>query len=151
MRMATSCVLAFLVLAARPALAQDRASDCAASAPVGRVTVTTTSGTSIQGTLLCLSAEQALLVSDGRPIATPMSQVRRIETRSDPVWDGAIKGAAIPLIFWAVFCHDCNGGPLLRAVAAYSLSGLVLDSLDRNSRTIYAGRPNAAVSWRVRF
>jgi hypothetical protein len=111
-----------------------------------------TDGGTVRGKLLCLTTDEALLVQDGHTAATPLAAVKRIETRADPVWDGAVKGGVIPLALWAAFCHACSDtGPLLRAVAAYAAIGLTWDSLQRNTKTIYVGRGSAALTWSVRF
>jgi len=138
-----------LMLMAVPAGAQETPA-CQSISPV-RVTVTTTAGPSIQGTLLCLTGTEVVLTTDGQLSTTPLSTVRRIDTRADPAWDGAVKGAIIPLIMWAVFCHNCDAEPMLRAVAGYAAIGAVWDSLDTNQKRLYSGRPAAAVAWRLRF
>jgi hypothetical protein len=143
---------AVLLLPATPALAQDPPVACRPVSPTPRVVITMTDGGTMRGTLPCLTADEALLVQDGRTAATPLAAVTRIETRADPVWDGAVKGGVIPLALWAAFCHDCGDtGPLLRAVAAYAAIGLTWDSLQRNTKTIYVGRGSAAFTWSVRF
>jgi hypothetical protein len=143
-------VLLVLLLIAIPAAAQEPSSPCQPITPV-RVSVTTTGGPAIQGTLLCLTASDVVLAKDGGMTTTPLSTVRRIETPPDPVWDGAVKGAILPLVMWAVFCHRCDAGPMLRAAAGYAAIGAIWDSLDRNQERIYEGRPAAALAWRVRF
>ena len=143
-------VLFGLLLIAAPAAAQDQPSPCQPITPV-RVTVTTNDGPPIHGTLLCLTLSEVILASDGRMRTTALGTVRRIETPPDPSWDGAVKGAILPLVMWAVFCHDCDAGPMFRAVAAYAAIGGIWDSLDRNQARIYDRRPAAAIAWRVRF
>jgi hypothetical protein len=139
-----------LFFIASPAAAQDAGSPCQTVSPV-RVVVTTTAGPTLHGTLLCLTASNVVLASDGRMTTTALSVVRRIETPPDPAWDGAVKGAILPLVMWAIFCHRCDAAPMFRAAAGYATIGAIWDSLDRNQKRIYDGRPAASVAWRVRF
>jgi hypothetical protein len=128
---------------------------CHPVSPTDRVVVTMTEGTKVVGTLLCLNDEAAaVLARDGQIATTPLSRIRTIRTRPDPVWDGALKGAVVPLIFWVVFCHGCEGatGPVLKAAGTYGLMGLTWDALQTNQKTIYAGSGrSASIAWRVRF
>jgi hypothetical protein len=77
----------------------------------------------------------------------PLRQVRRIRTPADSVWDGAAKGAVIPVILWAVFCHSCSAEPMLRASLAYGLIGLATDALDTNRETLCRSRTRGGGSW----
>ena len=125
---------------------------CHAVAPTRQVDVAIEDGETTRGTLICLSKSQATLVHDGVMSQIPLRRIRRIRTPADSVWDGAAKGAVIPMIFWAVFCHSCNAEPFLRASLVYGLSGLVTDAIDTNRETIYYRRaPALSVSWRFRF
>ncbi len=142
-------VIALLLLAA-PAAAQDAAPPCQPVSPV-RVTVTTSAGPTIQGTLLCLTGSDVVLAADGQITTTALSTVRRIDTRADPAWDGAVKGAILPMVMWAIFCHDCDAGPMLRAAGGYAAIGAIWDSLDSIQTRIYERRPAAAIRWRMRF
>jgi hypothetical protein len=154
MRITAVATLLTTLFVCAPAGAQEKA--CHPISPTDRVTVTTTDGASISGTLLCLSDQAAaVLARDGQLLETPLAQIRRIQTRPDSVWDGALKGAAIPLILWTVFCHGCDGAaePLMRAAGAYGLVGLTWDYLQSNQKTIYSGsaRRSPSLAWRVRF
>jgi hypothetical protein len=141
-----------IVLAATPVLAQEAAvaPACHGTSPV-RVVMTPVDGPSFKGTFLCLSGDQVVLARDGRVTATDLASVRRIETPADPIWDGAVKGAAIPLIAWLVFSDGSQPEWMLRSVAAYASIGTVIDALNRNKTTIYDRGPRAAVGWRIRF
>jgi len=131
--------------------AQAQQATCQPLAPSERVTVTTADGAKVSGTIVCLTDQHLKLLRDGGLSETPLSQIRRIATRPDPVWDGAAKGAAIPFIIWAVFCHECGSREVFQMMAGYGLIGLSWDVLQRNTRTIYAGAPRASVGWRFRF
>jgi len=145
-----SGIVAGLMLIAAPAGAQQTTPACQPVSPV-RVTVTTSAGPSIQGTLLCLTGSEVVLATNGQVTTTALSSVRRIDTRADAAWDGAVKGAIVPLVMWAIFCHQCDAEPMLRAVAGYAVIGAVWDSLDTNQKRLYDRRPAAAIAWRVRF
>jgi hypothetical protein len=139
-----------LVLVAAPAGAQTPQSTCHPVSPV-RVSVTTVAGAPLAGTLLCLTGSEVVLAADGRVTTTALSEVRRIDTQPDPAWDGAVKGAILPLVMWAIFCHQCDAGPMLKAAAGYAAIGGIWDSLDTNQTRIYDRRPAVAIGWRVRF
>jgi hypothetical protein len=151
-RMHISTIAVAAILMANVAAAQEP--PCHSISPTDRVAVTMEDGTSVRGTLLCLSDQAVRLARDGQTIDTPLAGVRRIETRPDRVWDGAVKGAAIPLFLWAVFCHGCEGEGefFFKSAVTYSLIGLTWDALDTNRKTIYA-RPSrsASLAWHVRF
>ena len=140
---------ALTVLFAAPASAQQ--APCHPISPTDRVVVTTTDGARIRGTVVCLTDHNLMLLRDGATRETPLSEIRRIDTRADPVWDGAVKGAAVPLVLWAVFCHDCDAELWLKNVVAYGLIGATWDAVQRNHRTIYTGRPVASVAWKIKF
>ena len=123
---------------------------CQGTSPIA-VVVTPATGQPIRGTLLCLTGDQLVLARDGHVTATDLATVRRIETPPDPVWDGVLKGAAIPFIGWLIFSEGAGAGWMLRSVAAYGSIGFVLDGLDRNQTRIYDGGRRAAVGWRIRF
>jgi hypothetical protein len=139
-----------LVLVAAPAAAQTSPPSCHPVSPV-RVSVTTAGGPALEGTLLCLTGSEVVLAADGRVTSTALTDVRRIDTQPDPAWDGAVKGAILPLVMWAIFCHDCDAGPMLKAAAGYAAIGAIWDGLDTNRTRIYDRRPAAALRWRVRF
>ena len=64
----------------------------------------------------------------------------------------AVKGAVIPLIFWAVLCHDCPAEPMLKASLTYGLIGLVVDGLDTHRQTLSrGGGRRVSVGWAFSF
>jgi hypothetical protein len=146
-------ILVALLASAAPVFAQEKR--CHPVSPTDRVVVSTTDGRQISGTLLCLGDDAAaVLARDGKLTDTPLAEITRIRTKPDPVWDGGVKGAAIPLILWAVFCHGCEGAasPVLKSAAAYGLIGLAWDALETHQRTIYRGPRGApSMAWRLRF
>jgi hypothetical protein len=143
-------VAALAIIPASPVHAQQ--ASCHPVSPTDRVEVTTTDNAKVRGTVLCLTDQSLLLLRDGATSETPLAAIKKIETRSDPIWDGAVKGAAIPLVIWAIFCHkDCDAEMMFKSAATYGLIGATWDAVQRNTRTIYAGRPAASVAWRLRF
>ena len=151
MRVLAVAVAAILLMSG---VAAAQEPSCHPISPTDRVVVTMNDGSSVRGTLLCLSDEAVRLASDGQTTDTLLAGIRRIETRADRVWDGAVKGAAIPFFLWAVFCHGCEGGGefFFKSAITYSLIGLTWDALDANTKTIYT-RPSrsASLAWHVRF
>lgn len=125
---------------------------CHSVSPIEEVVVTTASDGSVRGTLMCMSDAKLWLVRDGQMSAITLDQIHRIRTPADPVWDGALKGAVIPLIVWAVLCHDCRADPFLRMSLTYGAIGLVTDAIDTNRRTLYRGpRRSLRVGWGFSF
>jgi hypothetical protein len=98
-----------------------------------------------------LTGTVVVVAADGQVTTTALTGVRRIDTRPDPSWDGAVKGAILPLVLWAALCHHCDAGPMLRAAAGYAVIGAVWDRLDTNQKRLYERRPAAMVAWRLRF
>ena len=128
------------------------AGDCLSVSPTGPVVIELSAGHSLRGTLMCLSGDGAWVLREGRMSKVALDDVKRIHTPADPVWDGAIKGAAVPLIFWAVLCHDCPAEPMLKSALTYGLIGLTFDLLDDNRRTLYHGGGRAlSAGWTFRF
>jgi len=148
-----SLILATMfTVCAASASAQDDGEACHPISPSEQVVVTTTEGHGIRGLLLCLDERGIVVAEEGRVRRRPIGTIRRIDRPADPVWDGAAKGADVPLIIWAVLCRQCQAEPMLRATLAYSLVGLTFDALHRGPRTIYTGGgPSASLVWRVRF
>lgn len=154
-----------IVIGSSPTRAQDL-DTCHAVSPTERVVVTTDTGSRLRGTLLCMNDKEIVLAGGVGTAHYALDSVRRIATRADSPWDGAARGAAVPLILFAVFCRgECPAEAVGRTVLAYGLVGLTLDALRTERRTIYAagstamrpasagqGRlPGATLSWRVRF
>lgn len=153
MRVISLTFVLTVLLSVNSAFAQEQS--CHPISPTDRVIVTLAGGAKIHGTLLCLTdAAAAVLARDGNISETPLSRITRIQTQPDAIWDGAVKGASIPLIFWAILCHGCHApaGPMLRIAATYGLIGLTWDALQTNQKTIYSGRVSApTLAWRLRF
>ena len=135
-----------------PTTGSEAETDCQSVSPTSEVVVATSAGQTIRGTLMCLSENEAWLLRDGRLSKLPLPDVRRIRTPADPVWDGAAKGAVIPLIFWALLCHECPAEPVLKAALTYGMIGLAADALQSNRRTLYRGRGRSvSVGWGFSF
>lgn len=132
--------------------AQSTTPPCHPVSPTERVVITDADGTKTRASLLCLTEDDVLLSGGAGITRKPLAGITRIATQADSVWDGAAKGAAVPLIVWAVLCRECSADPMLRVTATYALIGLTLDALQSHRHTIYTGaKPAATVSWRLRF
>ena len=125
--------------------------ECQSVSPTDQVVVNTAAGETVRGTLMCMSESRVWLLRDGGMSRIDLRRVQRIRTPADPVWDGAVIGAAIPLIFWAILCHDCSADGMLRVTATYGAIGLVADAVNTNRRTLYRARPSLAVGWSLKF
>jgi hypothetical protein len=126
--------------------------ECLAVSPTSQVVVDTWAGPTLRGTLMCLSADNAWLLQGGGLSKLPLDRIHRIRTIADPVWDGAVKGAVIPLILWAVLCRDCQAEPMLKASLTYGLIGLVSDALETHRKTLYeSGGRSVSFNWGFRF
>ena len=137
---------------ATPPTEPQAAADCLSVSPTGTVVVELSAGRSLRGTLMCLSEDGAWVLQDGRMSRVPLDDVRRIRTTADPVWDGFAKGALVPLIFWAVLCHDCPAEPMLKSALTYGLIGLTFDAFEDNRRTLYqGGGRSVSVGWTFSF
>ena len=152
--MRTATLMMALLLVASPAAAQTAGPRCAANAPATTVDVDTVDGT-IRGTLYCLSPSEVSILRDGMIVTTPLSRVKRVAKPADPVWDGAVKGAAVVLAMWGVSCGFCDAGPgnpyIWRAVGGYALLGATIDALQPHRKTIYIGRGAPSLNWQVSF
>ena len=150
----TSCLAACLLLTTTawaqhpPAQASSAQTltmaDCHPSSFGKLVDVTTVDGTTWRASIRCLDPQHVQLLRDGVVTSTPLTEVRRIVTRPDPVWDGFLKGAAIPLILTAIFCTEClDEGFTYRGALAYGAIGATWDALQSNRKTIFdsGGRP----------
>ena len=149
-------VAAASVAYAQPAEVQSGSSteaegECQSVSPTDQVVVSTAGGQTVRGTLMCMSDSRVWLLRDGGMSRIDLSRVQRIRTPADPVWDGAVIGAAIPLIFWAVLCHDCPADDMLRVSLTYGAIGLMSDAVNTNRRTLYRARPSLAVGWSLKF
>lgn len=134
------------------ASAQEIDSQCHAISPSEKVIVTKTEGNDIRGTLLCIGEREIVIAEKGQVSRYPLGDIQRIRKPRDPVWNGAAIGAAIPLIFWAVLCHECPAEPMLKASLAYGLIGLTVDALHPRPREVYTGGGvKASLAWRIRF
>jgi hypothetical protein len=144
--------VALLLVLASSAGAQSVGTGCA-PVKAGAVNVETVSDGTIRGTLFCLSPEEVAVMQGGQLVRTPLSQVRQIRKPADPVWDGAVKGAAIVLTVWGVGCKFCGADTVYpwRAVAGYALLGTTIDALNPHRTTIYTGGPRPSLTWHVRF
>ena len=147
------CVLivACLLIAAGPAAAQSEVPPCA-PASGGIVEVETNEGT-LAGTLYCLGATDVSILRNGQRHVLPLAQVKRIRKQADPIWDGALKGVAIPLTIWGVSCGFCGEATpfVWRSALGYALIGAAFDGLQTNRKTIYVSPQRQSVNLRIGF
>lgn len=136
---------------AMPAAAQSEPPRCAETS-AGVVDVETAEGT-LSGTLYCLGATDVSILRDGERTVLPLAKVRRIRKQADPVWDGFLKGAAVPLTVWGVTCTFCGeASPYAwRAALGYGLIGAAFDGLQTNRKTIYVSPGRRSVGVRIGF
>lgn len=141
-----------MMAVAVPAAAQDGGDRCAQT-PGGSVEVETTAQGTLVGTLYCLGASEVSILRQGQQMVVPLSQVTRIRKPADPVWDGAVKGAAVVLTMWGVTCKFCGEARpyMWRAALGWSLLGVTIDALQTNRKTIYVSNSKVSVGWRVGF
>lgn len=171
--MKRACVL-FAVLTlfagavAAPAQAQSLDDAALRVKPGHVITVWDTSGKKSQGTLETFTPAAVRLRS---PISLeiPAADIARIDTEGDPIWDGALKGAAIgflPSVLSArascgqayygngpntkTFCEGCPPsrtacGALILGV--WALLGVAVDRHHVGSTTIYRAPGASAVRW----
>jgi hypothetical protein len=143
--------LTAVTLAQAQAVAPADAERCVAVSP-SRVTVELKDGATARGTLLCLGEAEAAIIANGTITRYPTPEVRRIVKPADPVYDGALKGAAFGAVI-LLFCGgDCEASYVLRSMAGYALIGTVIDSFDTHSDVLYQSRSKrTAIGWRVKF
>jgi hypothetical protein len=162
MKAATHLVPAAMFLAsvafAAPARAQSFDAAALRVKPGGVITVWDSSGHKTQGTLDTFTPTSVKLRS---PVSVeiPASQIARIDKEGDPLWDGALKGAAIGILpsvlAVEMSCGQayygngpntrtyCEGCPSSRAacgalgVAVFALLGVAVDRHHVGSTTIY--------------
>jgi hypothetical protein len=129
---------------------QEASSECWAVA-AGRVAVRMMDGTTLHGTLLCLGKDDLVLSGDSISKYS-LDAVREIVRPADPVWDGAVKGAAVGAIILALCGGECANEYLLRAMVGYAAFGAILDGVDTHRAVLYRpGEPRrvaANVRWR---
>ena len=150
-------MMAALLLASTEAYAQSVPAKadqpCFPSNHIDKVVVEMVDGTTKRGTLLCLGAATLTLAERQSIGSVPLDGVAQVRKAADPVWDGAAKGASVGLLMLALCAGHCPAEAVLRTTLGYGLFGLVLDSIDTNTDTIYRPKsvPRLAAGVRVRF
>lgn len=127
-----------VIVSAPPASAQNSAPACTPVAITSQVLVTLRAGSTRRGLLLCMGERETRLALEGRIDSYPLVEIRRVVKPRDRVWDGFLKGAAIPLIAWVAFCPGCEGGHVLpRVMLEYGSLGLAIDAMHGGTRELY--------------
>jgi hypothetical protein len=146
-------LIAGMLAMSAPAWAQSSnevPSPCLPSSHIDKVVVTMADGSARRGSLLCLGVDELTLAGADVVERFRLEDVWKIRKAADPLWDGALKGAAIgllPLVF------GCPAECVIRTTAAYGLLGLAIDAVDTNRDTLYRSRgaQKSAIGLRVRF
>jgi len=143
-------VLSLLAIASPAAAQSAPPSPCVPSSHVDKVIVTMADRTIRRGSLLCIGADELMMAGEAGINRFQLDEVWKVRKAADPIWDGALKGAAfglLPLIF------GCPAQCILRTTAGYGLLGLAIDAIDTNRDSLYssAHTQQASVAWRVRF
>jgi hypothetical protein len=149
MRRALFALLLFAGPAA--AAAQDLAAPACQPLSPTQVVMVMADGTKVRGTLLCLGTQEVQVAAAGTVTRRPLVEIARIDKPRDRALDGFLKGAAIGLVGWAVFCPRCEAEYMLRSTLGYAFIGLALDALQTNTTTIYRGTAPVQLAWRIRF
>jgi hypothetical protein len=120
------------------------------------VTVQDQTGTRTRGTLIEVRTDRLVIDTGDITRAWSADELREVRRRTkDPVWNGAIIGAAISggLTSLAYLDNECRGDPVCaKAVVVYAVIGAAagagIDALIRADRVIYR-RSDGRVSWMV--
>ena len=151
--MRTLLILSLLAIVS-PAWAQstpdEPPSPCVPSSHIDKVVVTMADRTIRKGSLLCIGVDELMLAGEAGVNRFHLDEVWKVRKAADPIWDGALKGAAfglVPLIF------GCPAECVLRNAAAYGLLGLAIDAIDTNTDSLYrsSDRQRASAGFRLRF
>jgi hypothetical protein len=117
-----------------------------------RVDVRLKDGTTTRGTIVCLGPELTVLTGGAKVTALRMSDVTRIAKPADPIWDGALKGAAVGAAVLLFCAGDCSASVAFRAIGAYSLAGALIDSVDSHTDVLYQNRSKGiSLGYRWKF
>lgn len=139
-----ACILAI----ATPALAQstplppaDGPRECYPNAQIDKVVVRFNDGSTVSGALLCLGPA-VFTVARTLDVGTySLAGVREVRKAADPVWDGALKGAAVALIPLVMSHGRIPANWFFTIAGTYGLFGLTLDAIDTHRDVVY--RPSA--------
>lgn len=101
-------------------------------------------GGEITGHLLDLSPAGATLLVDGVRREVPIASVLRVQTRGDSLWNGALIGAAVGVVAFALVASEYGdeavvGG--LVGTALWASIGASVDALIPGRTTIYRKTP----------
>ena len=138
MRLITIAVAAIL-------LASSAAAQESAPRGVARVFVLLADGgEEIAGHLLDLGPGGATLLVDGVRRDVPIASVLRVQTRGDSLWNGALIGAAVGAVTFALVATEYGGEAVafgLVTTATWASIGASLDALLPGRTTIYRKSP----------
>ena len=102
-------------------------------------------GSRVDGRIVQLSEDRLLIASGGTQLTFQCSQVERIEKRGDPVWNGAVIGAAIVALPAWNGCQD-KGRDLscvTIGIGTFAALGALVDRAHVRARTVYVASPGS--------
>ena len=120
-------------------------------------------GEEMAGHLLSLGPSGVTLLVDGVRRQVPLESVLRVQTRGDSLWNGALIGAAVGAVAFALVASEYGDAVIpgaLLGTALYASVGASVDALIPGRTTIYrktprdafrSGAPAAAISMKIRF
>lgn len=115
--------------------------------PNDRVRITVEGGR-VEGKLVQLTGDELVMTIEGQRSTFRCPQIERIEKRGDPVWTGAVIGAAISALPAWNGCQ--NKGPnrpcVALAMGTYAAIGGLLDRAHLKTRTVYRASPGSCRS-----
>ena len=112
-----------------------------------RLTLTTDSGTKIEGKLIEATPDQIVLNLKGGPQQIPASRILKVQRKHNGVFLGAVIGAAagiLPALTLSAYLHN-EGGDSAMALAPIGLGvgvGIGIDALLSTKKTMYERNPN---------
>ena len=152
-------IAAVVVLVASAAAAQE-----APPRGVAKVFVQTTdAGEELRGHLLDLGPTGVTLLVDGVRRTMPIESVLKVQSRGDKVWDGALIGAAIGAVAFALVASEYGNAAIpggLFVTGVWASFGAGVDALIPGRTTLYqkaprdslrAAAPGAAIGMKIRF
>jgi hypothetical protein len=116
------------------------------------------SGQELRGRIVELSPTSLAILVQGRRVEVPVTDVLRIDARTDSVKNGAIIGAIVMGGLGLLACADVDEGAVCAALAIEgvglgALAGAGIDALHKGRTPIYIkpAKSGAAVGTKIRF
>lgn len=121
------------------------------------------SGEEVRGHLLDLGPAGVTLLVDGMRRTVPIESVLKVQSRGDSLWNGALIGAAIGAVGFALVASEYGDAVVpgaLFSTAVWASIGASIDALIPGRTTLYqkaprdslrAAAPRAAIAMKIRF